>query len=125
MTTPCPNLTTFNLQCEQGATLRSQITLTLNGAPVDLTGATFEFTAKLDPNLPDSDPGTIKVDWTETATSTQGITWLTIPAATTFTMVIDDYDYQVRLVSATKIVTPLFHGILTIVQPVSPRGYTP
>jgi hypothetical protein len=113
---------TFNLQVEQGATLSSQITLTLDGAPVDITGATFEFTAKLDTALPDSDPSVVMVDWSETSTPTQGITWMIIPAATTLNMSIAAYSYQVRMVSSSGVVTPLFNGALTLVQPVSPRG---
>ena len=118
----CACAKTYNLQVEQGATLSSQITLKLDGAPVDITGAEFQFTGKLDPNLPDSDPSVVTVDWTETTTPTIGVTWLVIPAATTVNMEIDAYAYQVRMVGSGGVVTPLFGGTLTITQPVSPRS---
>src|SRR5215475_12268334 len=74
----------LNLCVEQGATLNSQIALTVTSAtgvttPVDITGNKFEFTAKTGPSIPDTDPSVIKVDWTETSTPTQGTTWLSIP----------------------------------------------
>jgi hypothetical protein len=118
---PCACARTFNLQCEQGATLSSKITLTLDGAPVDVTGGEFQFTAKTDPALPDSDPSTVMINWQETTTPTQGITWLVIPADTTMAMQTLGYSYQVRFVSNSGVVSPLFKGTLTIVQPISPR----
>ena len=120
--TSCPCAKVYNLQVEQGATLTSQITLKLDGVPVNITGCKFQFTGKLDPTLPDTDPSVVMVDWTETTTPTQGITWLVIPAATTAAMMIDAYTYQVRMVGSGGVVTPLFGGTLTIVQPVSPRS---
>jgi len=125
--TPCACSKTYNLTVEQGATLSSQITLSITDkttgvkSPVDVTGANFQFTAKLDINQPDSDPGTIKVDWQETSTPTQGITWLKIPATITFDMELAGYSYQVRMVSSSGVVTPLFKGTLTVTQPVSAR----
>jgi hypothetical protein len=117
----CECSSLYNLQCEQGATLSSQITLTLNGAPVDLTGSNFQFTAKLNPDDSDTAPTTVKVDWQETVAPATGKTWLVIPAATTQTMQLVGYSYQVRMVSSGGVVTPLFKGVLTIVQPVSNR----
>ena len=119
---PCACYKTFNLQVEQGATLSTKITLTLNGVPVDLTGATFQFTAKLDPNDSDSAPTTVKVDWQETSTPTQGYTWLVVPTDVTSTMQLVAYSYQVRMVSAGNVVTPIVHGAFTVIQPVSSRG---
>jgi hypothetical protein len=118
----CQCSKTFNLACEQGATLSTQITLKLDGAPVDVTGGTFQFTAKLDVDLPDDDPSVVKVDWSEIDTPTQGVTWLKIPAAITATMQLAAYEYQVRFVSAGGVVTPIVRGVLTIVQPVSSRS---
>jgi hypothetical protein len=118
---PCTCATTYNLQVEAGATLSSQITITLNNAPVDVTGSTFQFTCKLDPSDADTAPTTVQINWQETHTSTQGITWLVIPAATTQTMQLIGYSYQVRMVSSSGVVTPIVRGILTIVQPVSTR----
>jgi len=120
----------LNLCVQQGATLSSTIKLTvkdINGVtqPVDLTGNKFEFTAKTDRNLPDTDPSVIKVDWTETNTPTQGLTHLVLPSNVTATMQLVPYFYQVRMVespaSPSPIVTPLFDGTLTVIQPVSPR----
>jgi hypothetical protein len=88
---------------------------------VDITGAEFQFTGKTDPSLPDDDPSVVKVDWQETNTPAQGITSLVIDAATTQTMQLTGYSYQVRMVSSSAVVTPLFKGVLTIVQPVSSR----
>jgi len=124
----CVCSTTYNLTVEQGATLSTQIILTTTDkttgvkTPVDITGATFQFTAKLDPDQPDSDPGTIKIDWQETVTPAQGKTYLTIPSATTSAMQLAAYAYQVRMVSFSGMVTPLFRGTLTVTQPVSARG---
>ena len=113
---------TFNLQIEQGETLKSQITLTLDGVPVNLVGSEFQFTAKLQSSDADTATTTIKIDWTETLTPTTGVTVLEIPAATTVTMQTVDYVYQVRLVSSSNVVSTLFSGLLTITQPVSSRS---
>jgi hypothetical protein len=120
----------LNLCVQQGATLSSNIVLTVkdvNGVtqPVDITGNKFEFTAKTSNSLPDTDPTVIKVDWTETTTPKQGSTWLIVPSNVTATMALLPYFYQVRMVqsptSPSPIVTPLFNGTLTVIQPVSPR----
>jgi len=121
----------FNLTCERGATLTSKITLTITDkttgvkSPVDVTGNMFQFTAKPHQTdgseLPDSDPSVIKIDWPETATPIQGITWLTIPATTTRDMLSTPYDQQVRMVSPGGVVTPLFRGALQVTEPVSAR----
>lgn len=121
---PCACYKTYNLQVEQGATSSTKITLTLNKIPVDITGATFQFTAKPDPNDLDTAPSTVKVDWQETATPTQGYTWLVVPADVTFNMQLVAYSYQVRMVSAGGVVTPIVKGAFTVMQPVSARGAT-
>jgi hypothetical protein len=121
----------LNLCVQQGATLSSQIALTVKDAngntqPVDITGFQFEFTAKTDVNLPDTDPSVVKVNWTETTTPTQGTTWLVVPSNLTASMQLVPYFYQVWMVqsptSPAPIVTPLFNGTLTVVQPVSTRS---
>lgn len=121
----------FNLACEQGATLNCGITLVVvdaNGVsqPLNITGNLFQFTAKLDPNLPDTAPGVVTKDWTETVTPTQGTTWLQLDAETTLSMQVASYFYQVRMISSvtsvSPIVTPLFSGTLAILQPVSTRS---
>jgi hypothetical protein len=121
----------FNLSVERGQTLSSQITLSITDkttgvkSPIDVTGNTFQFTAK--PHqadgsyLPDSDPSVIMIDWPETVTPTEGVTWLTVPAATTQNMLPDPYDQQVRMVSPSGVVTPLFTGSLVVTEPVSSR----
>jgi len=115
------------LACEQGATLKTKMVLTVDDpitgipGPVDVTGSTFQFTAKIDVNHSDSDPTTVQIDWSETTTPTQGITYLVIPAATTTTMQTIAYVMQVRLKSASGVVSPLLSGTLTITQPISAR----
>lgn len=122
--TCCPS--TFNLAVEQGVTLSSEIEIQIQDAngvlqPVNVTGNKFEFTAKTDPALPDNDPSVVQIDWQETNTPTQGITWLVIPAATTQSMKPLVYSYQIRMVSPSMVVTGLATGTLTIVQPISSR----
>jgi len=116
----------FNLAVEQGATLSSQITIQIQDAngvlqPVNITGYQFQFTAKIDPSLPDNDPSVVMINWQETSTPTQGVTWLVIPAASTQAMQAVVYYYQIRMVSPSAVVTPLANGTLTIVQPISSR----
>jgi hypothetical protein len=121
----------FNLSVERGATLTSKITLSLTDqntgvkSPVDVTGATFQFTAKPHQSdgsqLPDSDPSVILIDWAETVSPAEGVTWLTVPAATTESMLSTAYDQQCRMVSSSGVVTPLFSGSLVVTEPVSPR----
>jgi hypothetical protein len=118
---PCACANTYSLQVEQGATLSSKITITLNAAPVDVTGAQFQFTAKVNASDDDEAPTTVEIDWQETNTPTQGTTWLVIPAGTTQTMQLVGYSYQIRMVSSGGVVTPIARGVLTIVQPVSSR----
>jgi hypothetical protein len=112
---------------ERGATLSTKLTLTVTDkttgvkSPVDITGCHFQFTAKVDPSYTDDDPSTVKIDWSETNTPTQGITWLVVPAATTQAMQTIAYAMQVRMVSASGVVTPVVKGTLTITEPVSAR----
>jgi len=118
--------TSFNLAVEQGATLSTQITIQIQDAngvlqPVNITGYQFQFTAKTDPALPDADPSVVKIDWQETSTPTQGITWLVVPAATTQTMQVVVYYYQIRMISSSNVVTPVASGTLTIDKPISSR----
>jgi len=121
----CPP--TVALSVEAVATQTSKLTLSVTDkttgitSPVDVTGATFQFTAKVDELHSDSDPSTVKIDWQETSTPTQGITWLTIPASTTSTMQDIAYVFQVRMKSSSGVVTPLVSGTLTIVEPISAR----
>jgi hypothetical protein len=117
------------LTVQRGATLSTKLTLTVTDSsktppvsvPVDVTGATFQFTAKVDPTYLDTDPTTIKIDWTETSTPTQGITWLVVPAATTQNMQTIAYAMQIRMKSSSGVVTPLVQGTLTVTEPVSAR----
>jgi hypothetical protein len=114
---------------ERGATLSCKITLTITDAsvtppvktPVDITGCEMQFTAKVDVTYADDDPSTVQIDWTETNTPTQGITWLVIPAATTQTMQAIAYLFQIRMVSSSGVVTPVLKGTLTITEPISAR----
>lgn len=122
--TPCQPGT--QLLVEQGATLSTQITIQIQDStgvlhPVDVTGYKFQFTAKTDPDLPDSDPSTVMINWQETTTPTQGVTWLVLPASVTQTMQVVVYYYQIRMVSPSQVVTPIANGTLTIVQPISSR----
>lgn len=121
----------LNLVCQQGQTLTVGIALTIkdiNGVtqPVNITGNKFEFTAKTNLSLPDTDPSVVKINWTETNTPTQGTTSLVVPSNVTQTMQLVPYYYQVWMVgsptSPSPVVTPLFNGSLTMVQPVSSRN---
>src|SRR5712664_860452 len=81
---PCACVKGAALTVQRGATLSTKLTLTVTDktktppvvSPVDVTGNTFQFTAKVDPTYTDTDPTTVIVDWQETNTPTQGITWL-------------------------------------------------
>jgi hypothetical protein len=126
---PCACTQGAALTVQEGATLSTKLTLTVTDSsktppvttPVDVTGNTFQFTAKVDPSYLDTDPTTIKIDWQETSTPTQGITWLVVPAATTQNMQTIAYAMQIRMKSASGVVTPLVQGTLTITEPVSAR----
>jgi hypothetical protein len=132
-TAPCysgTQQTNLNLVCEQGATLTVPFALVVTDAngvsqPLDITGNKFQYTAKTDPNLPDTDPSVVKVDWTETTNATQGKTSLVVPSNITINMKLVPYYYQVRMVSSvtspSPVVTPLFSGTQTMTQPVSTR----
>jgi hypothetical protein len=122
----CTCTQTYALTVQQGATLSTKLTLTITDTsvqinplttPVDITGCEFQFTAKTDPSIPDNDPTTVMIDWTETSTPTQGITWLVIPAATTQNMLAVSYVMQIRMVSSGGVVTPLVGGSLTVTAP--------
>jgi hypothetical protein len=116
---------TVAYSCERGETFSSEIRLSITDSsvtppvksPVDLTGSTFQFTAKPDPSLPDTDPSTVIIDWQETNTPLQGTTWLKIPAATTHDMQVVAYTMQVRMVSPSGVVTPIAAGTITITEP--------
>jgi hypothetical protein len=126
---PCACVQGAALTVQRGATLSTKLTLTVTDksktppviSPVDVTGNTFQFTAKVDSTYTDSDPTTVKIDWQETNTPTQGITWLVVPAATTQNMQTIAYQMQIRMKSASGVVTPLVQGTLTVTQPISAR----
>jgi hypothetical protein len=121
----CSCAKTVAYSCERGATFLSEIKLSVTDSsvtppvksPVDLTGSTFQFTGKPTQDTPDDDPSTIIIDWQETTTPLQGLTWLTIPAGTTIDMQMIAYQIQVRMVSPSGVVTPLVAGTLTITEP--------
>jgi hypothetical protein len=114
---------------ERGATLSCKLTITDTDVsvtppvkvPVDITGCEMQFTAKVDQTYADDDTSTVQIDWTETNSPTQGITWLVIPAATTQTMQAIAYVFQIRMVSSSGVVTPVIKGTLTITEPISAR----
>jgi hypothetical protein len=109
------------LSIEQGLTLSTGMTITINGAPVDITGHELQFTAKPSYDTADDDPATVKVDWYETATPTQGKTTLVVDASITTTMQPVAYPYQIRMVSPSGVVSGLIKGTLTIIEPLSAR----
>lgn|SRR5262249_7289002 len=123
----CTCTKTAALAIEQGLTLSTELTLTVTDAatglpvPVDVTGNTFQFTAKVDQTYSDDDPSTVKIDWQETVTPTQGITHLTIPAATTASMQTIVYLMQIRMKSSSGVVSAVLKGTLTIIEPISAR----
>jgi hypothetical protein len=127
----CSCAKTVAYSVERGETFASEIKLTVTDSsvtppvtsPVDVTGTTFQFTAKPTPDTPDSDPSTIIVDWQETTTPLQGTTWLKIPAATTHNMQVIAYVIQVRMVSPSGVVTALVAGTLTITEPPASARY--
>jgi hypothetical protein len=127
----CSCAKTVAYSCERGETFASEIKLSITDSsvtppvtsPVDLTGTTFQFTGKPTPDTPDDDPSTIIVDWQETTTPLQGMTWLKIPAATTHDMQTIAYVIQVRMVSPSGVVTALVAGTLTITEPPASARY--
>jgi len=128
---PCACVKGAALTVQQGATLSTQLTLTVTDkttgikSPVDVTGTIFQFTAKVDPSYPDSDPSTVMIDWQETNTPTQGVTWLVVPAAITANMQLIAYAMQIWMVSASGVVTPLVQGTLTVTESISARAAGP
>src|SRR6267378_2581968 len=69
---PCACVCGAALTVQRGATLSTKLTLTVTDkttgvkSPVDVTGNTFQFTAKVDETYTDNDPSTVIVDWQET-----------------------------------------------------------
>src|SRR4029077_13422139 len=88
---PCACVQAAALTVQRGATLSTKLTLTVTDksqtppvtTPVDVTGNTFQFTAKVDPSYADNNPTTVKVDWPKINTPTQGITWREVPSPPT------------------------------------------
>jgi hypothetical protein len=130
---PCACVRGAALTVQRGATLSTKLTLSVTDSsvtppvtsPVDVTGNTFQFTAKVDPSYADNDPSTVKIDWQETSTPTQGITWLVVPAAVTQAMQDIAYQFQIWMVSASGVATPLVQGTLTVTEPISTRAAGP
>lgn len=128
----CTCTRTAALSVQRGATLSTQLKLTVTDktvtppakSPVDITGTEFQFTAKPAQDTPDDDPLTVMVDWFETSTPQQGITWLVVSAATTQTMLAVSYVMQVRMVSSSGVVTPLVGGSLTVTEPPASARFT-
>lgn len=98
--------------------------------PVNLTGITFLFTAKTSKTLADTDPTTIKFNWTETSTPLLGQTFLQLSDTQTAGMSISGpqpqggtnpaYFYQVWMYQAPSL-TPVLEGVITVTQSVSTR----
>jgi hypothetical protein len=92
---------------------------------VNLTGATFLFTAKTSKTLADSDPTAVKVNWNETSTPLLGQTNLVITDTTTASMIVSPtfYYYQIWATSLTGYppLTPMQEGLITVTQSVSTR----
>src|SRR4029077_5313326 len=130
---PCAFFKGRALTVQRGATLSTNTALTVTDksqtppvtTPVDVTGNTFQFTAKVDPSYADNDPTTVKVDWPEINTPTQGITWLEVPSTTTQAMQTIAYQFQIWMVSASGVATPLVQGTLTVTEPISARAAGP
>jgi hypothetical protein len=92
---------------------------------VNLTGATFLFTAKTSKTLADSDPTAVKVNWSETSTPLLGQTNLVITDTTTAGMLVSPtfYYYQIWGSGLTGYppLFPIQEGLITVTQSVSTR----
>lgn len=124
-----------NYVISQGATLQSQLTISLPGppvVPVDLTGVSLLFSAKTGVNfsaaasLPDTNSisqGVYEFNWTETSTPTTGQTYLTILDTVTQNMAPGPWYYLVRAIGASALPASadILMGVITITQPASAR----
>lgn len=114
---------TVTVEIAQGATLVVPFSVSIDGLPASTSGASFKSTLKTDPNLSDTDPTVVMVDWTGTAASGSGTEVWVVPAEITQTMQPTTWFGLIRSLNIPGLptVTDLFESRVIVIQPVSSR----
>ena len=112
------------LEIAQGATLQVPFTVSVSGVPAALSGARFVSTLKSSPNLPDTDPTVVTVDWTSTGNQPTGQETWVVPAELTINMTPGNWVGLVRSVGIPGLaeVTDLFEPLLAVKKSISSRS---
>jgi hypothetical protein len=107
----------------QGESLEVPLLVLVNGQPADLTNVQFYSTLKTDPNLPDSDPTVVFVDWVEGSNPASGLTkWVVAPVQTQH-MAVATWRALIRAsnVPGLPSVSDLVEAVVIVHEPVSSR----
>jgi len=108
----------------QGESLEVPILVLVNGQPADLTNVQFYSTLKSDPNLPDTDPTVIFIDWKEEGSNpASGLTKWVVPPERTQTMVVATWKALIRAANVPGLpqISDLVNANIIVHEPVSAR----
>lgn len=109
----------INLTIPRGDDIIINLTLTLNGVAVNITGYKFYFTAKVNSIDLDS-AAVIQQDWTTHTNPTLGQTALVLTSSQT-NIGVGSYAYDIQYKDGSDKITTLVTGILTIAQDITLR----
>jgi len=107
----------------QGESLEVPILVLVDGAPANLTNVQFYSTLKSDPDLPDSDPTVVFIDWVEGSNPASGITKWVVPPERTQNMVVATWRGLIRAANVPGLpkMSDLVNAIIIVNEPVSSR----
>jgi len=107
----------------QGESLEVPILVLVNGQPADLTNVQFYSTLKSDPNLADTDPTVIMIDWQEGSNPKSGLTKWKVPPARTQTMIVATWKGLIRAANVPGLpqMSDLVNAYIIVHEPVSSR----
>jgi|SRR5262252_6180409 len=107
----------------QGESLEVPLLVLVNGQPADLTNVQFFSTLKLDPDVPDTDPTVVFVDWMEGSNPASGLTkWVVAPERTQ-NMAVATWRALIRAANVPGLprVSDLVEAVVIVHEPVSNR----
>ena len=107
----------------QGESLEVPILVLVNGQPADLTNVQFYSTLKSDPDLPDTDPTVIFIDWQEGSNPASGLTKWVVPPERTQKMVVATWKGLIRAENVPGLprMSDLVNANIIVHEPVSAR----
>lgn len=95
-----------------------KLNITENGTVVNITGYEYWFTLKS--NIDTADPGQVQVSTIATgANATNGIVYINVPNASTYSVVPGTYNYDVQQIDTSNKITTILLGKVKVVKDVT------